>query len=260
VKILDENEGSIGIDAIRELQKDIYIRPYEAAKKIYIIPLAERMTIQAQNGLLKVLEEPPEYGVMILTATSSALLLETILSRSMLVRFRIHPYHEVEAYLKKKHPEMSEEIPFLALFSGGVIGRANEIAASNEFKQMRRKVTEIVLIMLDIDELSVLHTRAFFNEHKNDIDMILDFLLLWFRDILLMKELHSDNMVINIDMDANLRRFAQKVSSYTACKIIHIIIDTKKKISMNANYTLAIETMLIESWEEIHGKRSRSTV
>ncbi|MGE4282568.1 MAG: ATP-binding protein [Clostridia bacterium] len=260
VKILDEQGSSLGIDMVRALQKDIYIKPYEAGRKIYIIPEAERMTIQAQNGLLKILEEPPSYAIIIMTITNSAVLLDTIVSRSMLIRFRIHSYSEIEEYLKRSYPEIKDEIPFVALFSGGIIGRANQLAASQEFKKVREEMVEIVSMLLNTDELRVINAASYFIEHKNDIDMILDFLVLWFRDILLIKELCSDKMVINIDMDNMLRHFTQKVSSYTACRIIQILLETKKRISMNANYALAIESMLIQGWEEIHGKRSRSTI
>lgn len=260
VKVIEGSASSIGVDVIRELQKDMYIKPYEAGRKIYIIPRADRMTVQAQNGLLKILEEPPEYGVIILTTINSSLLLNTILSRTILVRFKTHPYKEIEDFLRKEYLELTDEIPFLVMLSGGIIGRAKDIAASQEFRDMRRDIIEIITKLLNHSELDILEAVNYFNDHKNMIESILDLLLLWFRDILFIKELHNENMVINIDMLGRLKEFSRRVSSRAACKIIDIIIDIKKKISMNANYTLAIETMLIQSWEEVHGNSSRSAV
>ncbi|MDK2800760.1 MAG: polymerase subunit delta [Clostridiales bacterium] len=260
IKTIEDNGNHIGVDIVRELQKDIYIKPYESNKKIYIIPRADRMTVQAQNSLLKIFEEPPEYGVMILTTVNASLLLSTILSRAILVRFRIHPYEEIETFLRKEYPELKEEISSLAMLSGGVIGRAKAIASSEEFRDMRQEVVEVITRLLSDSEWDVLNVINYFNDHKHIIELILDFLLLWFRDILFIKELHSESMVINIDMRGKLHEFSRKVSSRAVCNIIDIILDIKKKISMNANYTLAIETMLIKSWEEVHGKGSRCAI
>lgn len=259
--ICDENAGSIGIDLIRELKKDMYIKPYESDRKIYIIPYAERMSVQAQNSLLKILEEPPQYGMIILTTANASLLLDTILSRAVLVRFRLHPYQEIRKYLEEncENESLHKEISFLASFCGGTIGKAKELANSEEFQNMRFHVSDIIIGLLEKDELKVLEDAGYFNEYKKLINPIFDFLLFWFRDILLIKELQNKRMLINQDMENKLYRFAQRVSKDAVIKIIDLVIDTKKKIDMNANYSLSIETMLIQSWEEVHGRSSRST-
>jgi len=254
------DSSSIGVDDIREFKQDVYVKPYESTKKIYIIDSADKMTIQAQNSLLKVLEEPPAYAVIILISVNSSLLLPTIRSRVVTVKFRIHPYREIEHFLKVHYSHLESQIPFISAFSGGVIGRAKEIAESEQFRDMRQRVFQIGMDFLDMDESKVLNHVSFFVENKHHADTILDILLSWFRDVLFMKELHDDQMVINIDMKRELSAFSQKTPRRSVVRIIDIILDIKRKISMNANFNLAIETMLIQSWEEIHGRGSRSAI
>ncbi len=255
IKIIKDK---IGIDTIRDFQKDIYIKPYESDRKIYIITHAEKMTVQAQNSLLKVFEEPPRYGVIILTVENASQLLDTILSRAILIRFQVHPQSEVELYLREEYPDLKEKIPVLAAFSGGIIGKAKAIATSEEFGQMRQEVIEIAGKFLNNSELEVLEATSYFVEHKAHIDSLLEFLLSWFRDVLLIKVLYNSDKVINMDMKNKLEVYANQVRTSAVERIIHVIIDIKKKISINTNYQLAIETMLMRSWEEIHG-RSRNT-
>lgn len=265
IKVIDSEtssggSSSIGIDTIRELQKDIFIKPYESNKKIYIISRAERMTIQAQNSLLKILEEPPGYAVIILTVENAVQLLETILSRAVLMKFRLHPKQEIEAFLAKNYPNSSHEIPVLAAFSDGVIGKAKELAVSEEFRNMRQEVVNIIMKLLDSDELQVLNTVDYFLDHKHMIEQILDILLSWFRDILFIKELYADDKIMNMDLKNKLQEFAGHVRTGSVVKMMDNILEIRRKIKINANYVLAIETMLMKSWEEIHGKRSRSAV
>ena len=116
IYIIEDDSNSIGVDEIRNLKKDIYIKPYEAERKIYIIKEAHRLTEQAQNSLLKVLEEPPKYGTIIMTTTNTGFFLETILSRVLIITFQPHSHDVVERFLNKKYPERKEEIPFIAAF------------------------------------------------------------------------------------------------------------------------------------------------
>jgi len=258
--VMISDSAFIGVDAIREFRKDVYIKPYESLRKIYIINDADKMTVQAQNSLLKVLEEPPEYAVIILNAVNASLLLPTILSRAVLIRFQVHPNQEVERFLRRDYPHLDELIPFISMFSGGVIGKAKAIAESEQFHEMRQKLLGIIMDLLDTSEKKILDDVVYFLDNKQHIDVMMDILVSWFRDILFMKELHHNHMVINIDKQKELSAFSQKVSRRAVVKIVDRILDIKKKISMNANYNLAIETMLIQSWEEIHGRSSGSQI
>ena len=260
VKWIETAGKSIGIEDIRAMQSEVYIKPYSSDRKIFIINEADKMTVQAQNALLKILEEPPAYIVIILLAANSAMLLSTILSRTMSVKFRFHPQSEIEGYLRNCYPEVKQDIPFISMFSGGIIGKAKEMAESQEYREMRYKLIEIMEVWINENEQIILDTMDFFKEQKNKINSILDFMVLWIRDVLFIKELTMNNYIINIDMKNKLEQFAQKASSYALCRIMDVVIDTKKKINMNVNFNLAIETMLLRCWEEVHGRYSRCAI
>lgn len=94
-KRISAGNAAIGVDEIREMQRDISIKPLYSKRKVYIIEDADKMTVQAQNCLLKTLEEPPEYVVIVLTASNYDALLETIRSRSQRYSFKKNTYEEV---------------------------------------------------------------------------------------------------------------------------------------------------------------------
>lgn len=265
VKIIDAASeegkiGSIGVDDIRQLQKDIYIKPYQSTKKVYIIVGAEKMTIQAQNSLLKILEEPPRYGVLILTTQHRQQLLPTILSRAVCIKFRVHPKHEIEQFLYREYPHMKDKVPIVTAFSGGIIGRAIQLVNSEEFNSLRNQTLTEAVKLFSRRKWEVLESVQFFSENKIEVQQILDIIVTWVRDILLIKEQCDEKYIINIDKKDTMQQFAHRIKTNSLMSIIEIMIDTKYKIKRNVNYTLAIETMLIKSWEEINGKSSRSAV
>ena len=129
----DEGRRSLGIDAVRALREDVYIRPVELDYKFVIINDADKMTVQAQNALLLTLEEPPSYTLFFLIAQSAKSLLETVVSRSQTLRTCPLTDVELEKLLKEKFPEAklrSETDPagFRAAIeaSGGYAGAALE--------------------------------------------------------------------------------------------------------------------------------------
>ena len=88
VEIGTDGKASVGVDAIRELRRDVHIYPNDLERKIYIINDAHTMTVQAQNALLLTLEEPPAYAFILLLCENSALMLETIKSRAPIIRMK----------------------------------------------------------------------------------------------------------------------------------------------------------------------------
>jgi|LSQX01.1.fsa_nt_gb DNA polymerase-3 subunit delta' len=256
VYIVEGDSSTIGVEEIRNLKKDIYIKPYEAERKIYIIQEAQKLTEQAQNTLLKVLEEPPKYGTIILISTNAGVFLDTILSRALVITFRPHPYDIIERYLSINYPELKEELPFIAGFSGGIIGKAKEIAVSLEYSEMRRAITKSLMSLLSNNELDVLNTIENFEKYKSMTDSVFEFLLLWVRDVIFIKGLKSTDMIINIDMIDKVKDFSKNVTTKSIYKIAKHIIDTKRKVDQYANFNLAVEAMLINSWEEVHGNYS----
>ncbi len=260
IKFIESEKQSIGVDLIREVKKDLYIKPYQSTKKIYIITKAEKLTMQAQNALLDILEDPPNYGVIILNTINPSLLLQTILSRGIIIKFKKHPYIEVETFLKEQYPNQKDNIHFLTMYSGGNIGKAIEFSQSKEIMKSREETIHLFTKMIKNSEIYAINLTNYFNENKNAINYLLNFIFLWLRDILIMKKTQKDDIIINIDMKDMIKIQSKELSARAICNMMDIIINTQKRLDINSNYSLTIETMLIQCWEEINGRDNRCAI
>ncbi len=131
--ILPEKD-SIGIGSIRSLKETLFLAPSEAMQKIYLIPNAEKMTVEAQNALLKSLEEPPSYARFLLTTENKSALLDTILSRVTIYTLEAPNREECAAELLKLRPELSaEDANLLSLAVLGNYGAGKEILENENF-------------------------------------------------------------------------------------------------------------------------------
>ena len=128
ITIDDPEKKTVSVDLIRDARADIYIRPNEADHKIYLFPRAQDMGIQAQNALLKILEEPPAYGVFILLTDNPQKLLPTVRSRCTELALSALPEEIAYFRLRQDFPQAEEtEIRAAISRSGGFLGQAKEI-------------------------------------------------------------------------------------------------------------------------------------
>ncbi len=130
---IDEPEKkTVSVELVRNAREDIYIRPNEANKKIYLFPRAQDMTLPAQNALLKILEEPPAYGVFLLLTDNAEKLLPTVLSRCVTLSVRALPENLLRTQLQKTFPDADpEQLSSAIARSGGYLGQANQLLAGN---------------------------------------------------------------------------------------------------------------------------------
>lgn len=121
----DPEKKHVPVDLVREARADIYIRPNEGKKKIYIFPRAQDMRVEAQNALLKVLEEPPVYGVFLLITDNPEKLLPTIRSRCIQLALTALPEQTLTQALRQRFPNADETaLSAAAARSGGYLGQA----------------------------------------------------------------------------------------------------------------------------------------
>lgn len=153
--LIKPDGNSIKIAQIRNLQSDIVIRPHKDYK-IYIINNAEKMTVEAQNALLKTLEEPPNYAIIILVTNNKESLLETIKSRCDIIKFSPIPIEDLKRYLINTGIE-EERAQLLAIFSRGSIENALNLSQSSEFSMMREDIQQYIQIMLDKNIVEILN-------------------------------------------------------------------------------------------------------
>ena len=199
ITITHAKPASIGVDEIRRMRADLQIKPYSNARKIYIIPDAEKLTLQAQNALLKTLEEPPEYAVIILIANGVVSFLPTILSRCVVLQTRAVGEEQIARFLQREKGIPEDQALILARFAGGNPGQALLLTEDQEFLQMRDQTVELLAHMESADAVRI-------SEFASDIDPsrrgdVLAFVLMWFRDVLLyFSTQNSENLIFQEDI------------------------------------------------------------
>ena len=214
--------NSIKIEQIRQLQKEIQEKPIISNKKVYIIDDADFMTKEAQNCLLKTLEEPPEFAVIILIGSNENSFLPTIKSRCMILHFRELYDSEIIEYLQKEYNEQNVTQSMLDI-AGGSIGRAISLKDKQEQYQ---KVEAIIKDLEKKDLIDIIQESEVLYKSKDDINDMLEYI-----NIILLK-MAKDNYL------------------YTDC--IKIVENTKKRLAQNANYDMCIDYMLFKMWEEVN--------
>ena len=246
-----KNEISIKIDQIRKLKTDMSIKP-NGRYKIYIIDGAEYMTDQAQNALLKTLEEPSTYGIIILITKNEQTLLQTIRSRCLEVKFAPLMVDDIKRILRDRGIE-EEKVSVSAIFSRGSVSLALDIAQKDEFSEIRKRVEDYLLVSL-VDKKAY-ETSLFldmFKEYSSQIDIILEMMTLYIRDAILYREGVSDIIMINKDRVNIVKKIGQVVGVSQLAQVISILDTSRTKLEANCNYNTTIQTMSINIHEVVN--------
>lgn len=244
VEVIEPDKGLIKKGDIEALIKSVVTAPFESARKVFIINDCHKMNREAMNSLLKTLEEPPEYIVIILITSVANNLLPTILSRCQNIKFYPIETAKVVDYLIKNYGKTKDEARFIAEFTKGSIGKSIELSVSDEFFQKRDEIIKIIDNLLMGDKVRAFNSIDFFNDNKVNIDEVLDMILFWFRDLIVYKVIGDNNLIINKDKISIISNESfidfQRIND-----IIERVQQTKEDISRNVNFQLSIETMLL---------------
>lgn len=225
--------GSVKIDDIRAVIKDVGLKPYEAKKKVYIIDEANSLTEEAENALLKTLEEPSVNAALILITENPSDLLPTIRSRCQIVKFFAIDSAVVKDILMKGHGLDEVMAHILANISCGSMGQALHLKEKDFFKKREgviKALSSNTFSDLDLDKAS-----------KVDLKSVLDIMLTWYRDILVTKT--GDRNVVNIDKADLISRNSEKMSFDRLDDVIKKIISTQTYLEQNANPKLAMAAL-----------------
>lgn len=218
-----EPEGnSVKIEQIRYIQRKIQEKPIIANKKVYIINDADKMTTEAQNCLLKTLEEPPEYSTIILIGSNENMFLSTIKSRCMIIHFSKIEDEKIRKYLEEKYELKDISTNMLEIFQGS-IGKAILL------KDKKEQYEKIELIIKSISQKSIidiLNMSEILYKSKEEIFDILEYI-----NVILIK-------LSKID--------------YEYIKCINSVEETKTRLKQNANYDMSIDNMLFNMWEDVN--------
>ncbi len=260
-QLYDEKKKStdVLVDTIRSMKQEIYIKPYMAKRKVYIVPFADTMNVYAQNSLLKVLEEPPEYCTIILIAENSNMFLPTILSRAVLIRFEPLARKVVEEYLCKNIEGMDAETAQIkACMSNGCIGRAMELALDAGADELRRETVRNIMLIAENGYKGFYDAVLFLKRNKNDIDFIMQVMQSFFRDLLCLCGTRDLDMIMNIDMKERLVRMCEVVPPAAPVQMLETILKYRDYFSKNLSHALTVHCMATELWEATHDRSYRS--
>lgn len=220
--IIEPDGNSIKIEQIREFQKKVSEKPIISNKKVYIINDSDKMTVEAQNCLLKTLEEPPEFVTIILIGSNENSFLSTIKSRCMILHFEKISDEQIQKYLQDNHQtEINSKIMLEAC--QGSIGKALEIKDKQELYQ---NTEQVVNSLERKDKIEILNMSDFIYKSKDDKLEILNYMNVLF---------------INL---------AKINSKYADC--IAIVEETKRRLQSNANYDMCIDNLLLSLWENVN--------
>ena len=244
--IKHEKPNSIGVDDIRDqLIGDIQIKPYSSKYKIYVIDEAEKLTVQAQNALLKTIEEPPAYGIIILITTNADTFLQTILSRCVKLDFKPVADDIVKGYLKEHYQTTDYEAKFAVAFAQGKIGRAITIVTSKEFTQLKDEVMHVIKYAKEMSTSEIMAEVKNIANYKLTIEDYLDLLAMWYRDVLMFKSTQDSNLLIFKDQLSLIVSQAEQCSYEGINDILNSIDKVKLRLKANVNFDLAIELLIM---------------
>lgn len=241
----------IGIDSIRDIQRDMVNKPLYSDRKVFLITEADKMTVQAQNCLLKTLEDPPGHSVIILTVSNYDSLIETIRSRAVRYSFKNNSYGEILKLLKSRFGSNLKNAGFIAGYANGVIGTALELAENEEFILLREKTLEIIVKLKESKQADIFDMYDFFENNKNSADRIFDIMISFYRDMLVSKNTKNEDALINSDKKDII---LSNACCFTVSKLIwniETVESARMSINKNVNYQLVIEVMLMKLQEEI---------
>lgn len=250
IYVQHEKPKVISVDNIRQqINGDVAIKPYSGERKIYIVDEAQKMNTAAQNALLKTLEEPPEYAVLLLLATRAEAMLPTILSRC--VTLNIKPVHEEEIknVLMKKIKVPDYRAGICAAFSRGNIGRAIALASNEAFDNLKASVISAMKRISNMEINQAAAEVKKISEEKFDADDYLDLCLIWYRDVLLYKACGGYGGGRHIIFKENLADIADNAKRFSYERIERIIRSigtTSNRLKANVNFELAMEVLFMD--------------
>lgn len=246
IRVTHEKPNTISVEDVRtQVNGDIMIKPYSSPYKIYIIEEAEKLKVQAQNALLKTIEEPPFYAVILFLTVNAGMLLPTI--RSRCVTLDLKP---VSSALVKKHLMEKLEIPeyranICTAFGQGNIGKAKRLALSSDFSEMMEHALHLVKYIQDMEVTDIISDLKRINTYKMEINDYLDLLTVWYRDVLMFKATRDADSLIFSDELISIREKVKKSSYEGLESVIKALDKAKVRLNANVNFDMALELLLL---------------
>lgn len=241
-----EKPNTIGVEDIRlGINQTVDIKPYYGKRKIYIINDADLMTPQAQNALLKTLEEPPAYVVILLLTNNIDIFLQTILSRCVVINFKPVKDELIKDFLMRTIHVPDYKADICVAFARGNVGKARLLAMSEEFDKVKE---EALMVLKNIDKMDTSELIAAIKritEYKLNINDYLDIFSIWYRDMLLFKATYDANGLVFSEEYKYIRSAADKMTYEGIENILEALEKCQMRIRANVNLELTMELFLM---------------
>lgn len=239
------SKASMGVDEVREIIEEVSKRPYEGDKKVIIIHEGSKLTVQAQNALLKTIEEPPQGVYIILLAESLETLLETIKSRCQVYKLTPLNNKQMEMYINTLGRYSEEEIRASLAYGEGIPGKAERLLNDSNLSELREVIMNLLKDINYAKEDLVLIYENKLENYKTEKDEVLNLMASFIRDIIVAKELEDKNKIINIDKYNDIVEVANSLSYKKLNSMLEYIKEGRVNLMNNGNYSLVISVILM---------------
>ncbi len=252
----EAGKSLIGIETVRNLQEDMLTAPLYSKKKVYLLDHSERLTAQAQNALLKTLEEPPPYVLLILLCSNISLLLETIRSRLIRLDFVRNSSDEVLKAFHDRYPGEVVDERFLCSYADGLIGRALSLRQDGGLEELRDTLIGLLQELSHGGQPARKRLMEQLERNQEQLEFVFYCMMAYYRDVMLSVR-QGRNVPLHFEEKRQMILEAgQMIGYYGAARCLHTVEETWQLLDRNVNFKLAMERMLIclqEEKTEKHG-------
>ena len=240
------SSSSFGVDDVRNVINEVSKKPYEGDRKVLILYKCDKLTVQAQNALLKTIEEPPNGVYLILLSDSLEMILDTIQSRCQIYKLTPLGKDDILTYIEDKYPDLTAQDKKSALaFSAGMPGKADRFIGDENLKKLRDICIDLFEAILKREKGLVLKYQELFKNSKGEKLELLDILLSYIRDIMLFKELNDSELIVNFDKVEKLKNISIGISYKKLNSMLEYITEARINFNSNTNYSMTMGVLLM---------------
>lgn len=247
-----EGKASVGVEEVRLVQEEISTAPQFGKYKVLIFENAEKMTVQAQNALLKTLEEPPPYIVMILISSNNSQILDTVKSRSVKVDFKRYTNSEIMEAYKRKSSE-STDSRLLCEYADGIIGRALSMAGSDEYGKICDRIVDGLKELSGGSGRALCNFQNLFAEYSEKKELFFFTLYSILRDISVAAAYGRKTALQNAQTVDKIYAISDCVGYHKAVKCLEQVNKSWRMAGQNVNYKLMADALSIRIQEVFYG-------
>lgn len=254
-----KDKKSIGVDQVREeILKEAFVRPFTSKRKVFIIEDGAALTAEAQNALLKALEEPPAYVCFIILAENKNEMLETVRSRSLKLQLLPLSASDCRNYFAGMTEGEASRRAFAATFSQGILGNGKRMLTDEGFYSLYNETVDKLVALLR-NKKALVDMQAFLVERKESIQDVIDFMLLFFRDCMRSGTSHSFRPIC-LGREADIAACGALCGAGGFVRMMEHVIRFRERLQKNASFAAAGLELLTQIQEEVHDQSNRCPI